>query len=75
MRRVVVTGMGMLSPFGRGVDFNWENIIAGKSAIRRIDDEVELYDVPVKLPERCRSGKEAHQFDPDTVMEPKNSAG
>lgn len=26
MRRVVVTGMGMLAPFGRGVDYNWENI-------------------------------------------------
>ena len=31
MRRVVVTGMGMLSPFGRGVEYNWDNIVAGKS--------------------------------------------
>ena len=43
MRRVVVTGMGMLAPFGRGVDYNWENIVAGKSAIRRIDEDLELY--------------------------------
>ena len=49
MRRVVVTGMGMLAPFGRGVDYNWENIVAGKSAIRRIDDDLELYDLPVKI--------------------------
>ena len=41
MRRVVVTGMGMLAPFGRGVDYNWENIVAGKSAIRRIDEDLK----------------------------------
>ena len=71
MRRVVVTGMGMLSPFGRGVAYNWENIIAGKSAIRRIDDDVELFDVPVKIAGKVPFGKEKNQFDPDTVMEPK----
>ena len=71
MRRVVVTGMGMLAPFGRGVDYNWENIVAGKSAIRRIDEDLELYDVPVKIAGKVPMGKEAHRFDPDTVMEPK----
>lgn len=71
MRRVVVTGMGMLSPFGRGVDYNWENIIAGKSAIRRIDGEMEIYDVPVKIAGRVPFGSEGHEFNPDTVMEPK----
>ena len=45
MRRVVVTGMGMLSPFGRGVEYNWNNIVAGKSAIRKIEN-IELYDEP-----------------------------
>lgn len=71
MRRVVVTGMGVLSPFGRGVEHNWENVIAGKSAIRRIDEDINLMDVPVKIGGMVPSGKEANQFDPDTVMEPK----
>ncbi len=70
MRRVVVTGMGMLSPFGRGVDYNWKNIVAGKSAIRKIEN-IELYDTPVKIAGQVPWGKEAHQFDPDTVMDPK----
>lgn len=70
MRRVVVTGMGVVSPFGRGVDYNWDNIAAGKSAVRKIED-IELYDTPVKIAGQVPFGKEAHQFDPDTVMEPK----
>ena len=70
MRRVVVTGMGMLSPFGRGVEYNWNNIAAGKSAIRKIEG-IELYDEPVKIAGQVPMGKEAHQFDPDTVLDPK----
>jgi 3-oxoacyl-[acyl-carrier-protein] synthase II len=35
-RRVVVTGMGMLSPMGTDVASGWENILAGKSGIRPI---------------------------------------
>jgi len=37
MRRVVVTGMGVVSPLGCTLDSFWENISAGKSGIRRID--------------------------------------
>jgi 3-oxoacyl-[acyl-carrier-protein] synthase II len=35
-RRVVITGLGILSPVGIGVDENWRNITAGKSGIGRI---------------------------------------
>ena len=37
MRRVVVTGMGMVTPLGSGVDHNLSQIIAGKSGISRIE--------------------------------------
>ena len=37
MRRVVVTGMGMVTPLGSGVDHNWSQIIAGKSGLARIE--------------------------------------
>ena len=37
MRRVVVTGMGMVTPLGSGVDHNWSQIIAGRSGISRIE--------------------------------------
>jgi len=36
MRRVVVTGMGIVSPLGLGLDHNWQAITAGKSGIRKI---------------------------------------
>jgi len=36
LRRVVVTGMGMVTPLGVGVDHNWSQIIAGNSGISRI---------------------------------------
>lgn len=47
MRRVVITGMGMLSPLGRGVDHNWAAITAGQSGVRGIT----LFD-PSDLPSR-----------------------
>ena len=33
-RRVVVTGMGCITPYGIGLDLFWNNLINGKSAIR-----------------------------------------
>lgn len=33
-KRVVVTGLGLLTPYGRGVDKCWKELLAGKSAIR-----------------------------------------
>ncbi|MEE3322436.1 MAG: beta-ketoacyl synthase N-terminal-like domain-containing protein, partial [Pseudomonadota bacterium] len=35
MRRVVITGMGMVSPLGDGVESNWAALTAGQSGIRR----------------------------------------
>ena len=36
-RRVVVTGLGLVSPLGTGVEKNWQALIAGRSGIRKID--------------------------------------
>ena len=35
-RRVVVTGLGLVSPLGTGVEKNWQALIAGRSGIRKI---------------------------------------
>lgn len=44
MRRVVVTGMGMVSPLGTGVAHNWKRLTAGESGLRKID-EFEASDI------------------------------
>ena len=37
MRRVVVTGMGMVSPLGASVEESWRGIVAGRSAATTIE--------------------------------------
>ncbi len=71
MRRVVVTGLGVVSPFGRGVDYNWNCLLEGKSGIRQIEG-FDLKDIPVHIAGQVPFGKEENQFDPDTVMAPKD---
>ncbi len=56
-RRVVITGMGVVSPVGNNKDDFWKNIQAGKSGIRRIQSmDTEKYD--------CKIAGEAVGFDP-----------
>jgi 3-oxoacyl-[acyl-carrier-protein] synthase II len=74
MRRVVVTGMGMVSPFGAGVRHTWDRLIAGKSAIRkitRIDTSDLASHIAGYVPLPGEPGFEDGGFQPDTVMEPK----
>lgn len=71
MRRVVVTGMGVVSPLGRGVQHNWDSLIAGKSGIRVIDD-IDLKDIPVRIAGRVPFGEKEPDFNPDTVVAPKD---
>ena len=46
-RRIVVTGMGAISPLGCGVEGNWSRLIAGQSGIRALSDNV-VGDLPAK---------------------------
>ena len=71
MRRVVVTGLGIVSPLGRGVQHNWDCLLAGKSGIRKVEG-VDLKDIPVAIAGQVPWGKGPYEFDPDTVMAPKD---
>lgn len=46
-RRVVVTGLGCVTPFGVGTDILWENLIEGKSAIRKLNLDLEKHLVHI----------------------------
>jgi len=70
MRRVVVTGLGLLSPFGVGAEHTWKQILAGRSAARRID-RFEVDDLPCKIASSIpREGEGA--YNPDDYLEPKD---
>ncbi|MBF5054135.1 3-oxoacyl-ACP synthase [Alcanivorax venustensis ISO4] len=69
-RRVVITGLGMLSPLGTDVASTWEGILAGRSGIRRIDHfDTENFStkfaglVPDFAMDEYLSGKEARKMD------------
>lgn len=71
MRRVVVTGLGMVSPLGCGVEVSWKNLLAGKSGgVRIVDFPVD--DLACQIACRVPRGPKADGlFDPDEWMEPK----
>ena len=47
-QRVVITGMGLVTPLGSQVEVVWRRLQAGLSGIRRLPDEV-VFDVPSKI--------------------------
>ena len=69
-RRVVVTGLGILSPIGNTVDDAWSSCIEGKSGITKID--IGLLDNPVTIGGRLKNfnpsdfldSKEVRRIDP-----------
>ena len=48
MRRVVVTGLGMVTPLACGVEQTWSRLLAGRSGIRRIE-HFDVSDLPAKI--------------------------
>lgn len=71
MRRVVVTGLGIVSPLGCGVDVNWRRLIAGEHGFRRIDT-FEASDLPCQIAGFVPRGDGTNgTFDPDAWFEPK----
>ncbi len=69
-RRVVVTGMGIVSPLGVGVDHVWKRLIAGDSGISAIT-KFETSDLAAKIAGAVPKGKGEGEFDADKHIEPK----
>jgi 3-oxoacyl-[acyl-carrier-protein] synthase II len=71
MRRVVVTGMGMVTPLGSGVETTWSRLRAGQSGAVRVTD-FEVADLPSQIACRIPRGDGSDgTFNPDRSMEPK----
>ncbi|MGL4240326.1 MAG: beta-ketoacyl synthase N-terminal-like domain-containing protein, partial [Beijerinckiaceae bacterium] len=69
MRRVVVTGLGLVTPLGCGVETTWSKITAGRSGLREIR-EFDVSDMPARVAAFIpREGEGA--YNPDDWMEPK----
>ncbi len=65
-QRIVVTGMGVISPFGDGSDIFWESLCAGKNGV----DKVSLFDAKDL---NCQIAAECKGFDATKYMDPKEA--
>ena len=71
MKRIVVTGMGMLSPLGCGVEPSWSRLIKGESGAAKIE-RFEVSDISCKIACMIPRGDGSDgTYNPDQWMEPK----
>jgi len=71
MRRVVVTGLGMVTPLGCGVEPTWQRLLASESGVRKIE-QFDVSDLPAKIAAQIPRGDGTNgTYNPDQWMEPK----
>jgi 3-oxoacyl-[acyl-carrier-protein] synthase II len=70
MKKVVITGMGIVSPVGAGVEYAWKNVLAGKSGVKKIDS-FDVSDLASQIAGVPQVGTEPGMFNPDAVVEPR----
>ena len=72
MRRVVVTGIGLVTPFGIGIQNNWNQLIEGKSGISTIQS-FDVSDLPARIAGQVPRGPTAESlFQADDWVSPKD---
>jgi 3-oxoacyl-[acyl-carrier-protein] synthase II len=71
MRRVVVTGLGMVTPLACGVEATWQRLLAGQSGARKIE-KFEVSDLAARIACQIPRGDGSDgTYNPDQWMEPK----
>jgi 3-oxoacyl-[acyl-carrier-protein] synthase II len=71
MRRVVITGLGLVTPVGCGVEASWTALLNGASGARRVE-EFDVSDIPCQIGGFVPRGATADgKFNADDWMEPK----
>src|SRR5258708_28345450 len=72
MRRVVVTGMGLVTPLGIGLERVWGRLLAGESGIRAIQS-FDVSDLPSRVAaEVPRGDRGSGLFNADDLVPPKD---
>jgi 3-oxoacyl-[acyl-carrier-protein] synthase II len=72
MRRVVVTGLGLVTPLGSGVEATWKRLVAGESGLGAIQS-FDVSDLPSKVAGQVPRGETADgRFNADDWVPPKD---
>ncbi len=70
-RRVVITGIGVVSPLANGAEHTWKKLISGQSGIRAITS-FDVSDLPAKIGGTVLEGDGPGLFQPDRYMSSKD---
>ena len=71
MRRVVVTGLGMVTPLASGVQPTWGRLLNGESGFGRIEN-FDVNDIACQVAAQVPRGADADAFHPDDFLEPND---
>jgi len=72
MRRVVITGLGLITPLASGVEQSWSRLIAAQSGLRAIQS-IDVSDLPSKVAGQVPRGDAVNDhFNPDDYVSPKD---
>ncbi len=71
MRRVVVTGLGMVTPLACGTAATWQRLLGGETGVGVIED-FDVSDIDCKIAARVPRGDAADAFDPDDWIAPRD---
>ena len=70
MNRVVVTGLGMVTPLASGVEPTWRRLVAGESGAARVES-FDVSDIACQIAAQVPRGAAPDAFNPDEWIEPK----
>ncbi|MBT6313831.1 MAG: beta-ketoacyl-ACP synthase II [Alphaproteobacteria bacterium] len=71
MRRVVVTGIGLVTPLGSGIEVPWKRMLEGQSGLGPMQG-FETDDLPCRIAAHVPHGEAEGDFNPDAVMAAKD---
>jgi 3-oxoacyl-[acyl-carrier-protein] synthase II len=71
MRRVVVTGVGAVTPLASNVSLSWERLLGGESGLKSITS-FDVSDLPCKVSAQIVVGQAQGNFNPDDILHPKD---